>query len=309
MSGATGFVGTPLCQALRTHGEIVVSAVRKSASSLDFEHGALDSNTNWRSALHGCNAVIHLAARVHQLHESSVEVLGEYRKMNVDVTLNLAQQAADAGVQRFIFVSSIKVNGETSGERPFSADDIPTPEDPYGQSKLEAEQRLQELGRRSGMDVVIVRPPLVYGPGVRANFLRLMKLVAAGIPLPLAMVRSQRSLVGLDNLVDFLSLCVAHPLAAGKVWMVSDQHDVSVAELIRLIAAAMGRPARLLPVPPALLAGLATMLGKRAAQTRLLEALQVDSGPASRVLGWIPPVSLEEGIRRTVLHFRTQATS
>jgi nucleoside-diphosphate-sugar epimerase len=294
---------------LRADKHEVVAAVRKSTGNADFEHGPLGANTDWSAALHGSKVVVHLAARVHQMHESRGAASRAYREMNVGVTLNLAQQAISAGVARFVFVSSVKVNGETSGAHPFTAMDVPAPEDAYGLSKWEAEQGLQELGAKSGMEVVIVRPPLVYGPGVRANFLRLMSAVHAGMPLPLAMVRSPRSLVALDNLADFLSVCTTHPRAAGKVWMVSDQHDVSIAGLIRLIAAAMGRPARLLPVPPALLAGMAIMLGKRAAATRILDALQVDSRPASELLNWSPAVSLEEGIRRTVDDFLARLKS
>jgi len=246
---------------------------------------------------------MHLAARVHRMDDAGPDAIGAYREGNVNLTLNLARQAAESGVRRFVFVSSVKVNGELSGCRPFSATDVPAPQDPYGQSKWEAEQALRELGAASGMEIVIVRPPLVYGPGVRANFLRLMQLVRSGVPIPLASVKNRRSLVGLRNLVDFLLVCVLHPRAAGKVWMVSDQHDVTIAELIRLIAAAMEKPARLLPVPPGLLAGAASVLGKRAAAMRLLDPLQVDSTPATELLGWRPPLSLEEGIRDAVSHF------
>jgi UDP-glucose 4-epimerase len=260
-------------------------------------------DTDWRQALGTCQVVVHLAARVHQIHESSHDAIRAYREMNVDVTVNLARQAADAGLRRFVFVSSVKVNGESSGRHPFAATDTPNPQDPYGQSKWEAEQRLQELGSNSGMEIVIVRPPLVYGPGVSANFLRLMQLIRSGMPLPFGMIRNKRSLVGLDNLVDFLILCTSHPAVAGKVWMVSDQHDISIGELSRVIAAAMGKPARLLPIPPALLRVTAILMGKRDVATRLLDALQVDTTPANELLGWKPPVLLEEGIQRTVRHF------
>lgn len=303
VTGANGFVGKAVCQALSLQGHDVMSAVRRRNCESDFEIGGLNARTDWAQALTGSNAVIHLAARVHQMHERPADAVAAYRETNVDGTLNLARQAMAAGVSRFVFVSSIKVNGETSGARPFSPDDRPAPEDAYGRSKWEAEQGLQALACGTGMEVVIVRPPLVYGPGVRANFLRLMNLVHAGVPLPFGMVKSPRSLVGIDNLVDFLSLCVTHPNAAGKVWMVSDQHDVNIADLIRLIAAAMNKPARLLSVPPALLAGLAGVLGKKGTATRLLDALQVDSTAATKVLDWSPVITVEKGIRRTVSNF------
>lgn len=229
-----------------------------------------------------------------------------YQAMNVDVTLNLARQAAASGVRRFVFISSVKVNGECSRQRPFTAADGPAPEDSYGRSKWEAECLLNELGKASGMDIVIVRPPLVYGPGVRANFLQLMRLVRSGIPMPFSMIESRRSLIGLDNLVSFLVVCALHPAAAGRTWMVSDQHDVTIGELVSLIAKAMGKPARLFPLPPRLLTAAALLLGKSKEAKRLLDALQVDANPATDVLNWTPPVSLEQGIQRTVEHFLRQ---
>lgn len=303
VTGATGFVGAAFCAEMKKRGIGFVPAVRSRASPGDFQLGQLDGGTDWTPALRKCDTVMHLAARVHRMDDAGPDAIGAYREGNVNLTLNLARQAAESGVRRFVFVSSVKVNGELSGCRPFSATDVPAPQDPYGQSKWEAEQALRELGAASGMEIVIVRPPLVYGPGVRANFLRLMQLVRSGVPIPLASVKNRRSLVGLRNLVDFLLVCVLHPRAAGKVWMVSDQHDVTIAELIRLIAAAMEKPARLLPVPPGLLAGAASVLGKRAAAMRLLDPLQVDSTPATELLGWRPPLSLEEGIRDAVSHF------
>lgn len=303
VTGANGFVGNALCQTLGAQGHNVVSAVRQSTRESDFEHGCLTSNSDWMPALRGCDSIVHLAARVHQIHENPADAAAAYRDMNVAVTLNLARQAISAGVSRFVFVSSIKVNGETSGSRPFSPANLPRPEDAYGLSKWEAEQGLRNLSGDSGMELVIVRPPLVYGPGVRANFLRLLNLVHAGVPLPLGMVKNPRSLVSLYNLVDFLGLCVRHPNAAGKVWMVSDQQDVNIADLIRLIAAAMGKSARLLPIPPVMLAGLASFLGKKAITTRLLDALQVDSTAANTLLDWAPVMTVEEGISRTVAHF------
>jgi len=279
--------------------------VRKPLSSslhgqLVFETGDISAPIDWTPALAGCSVVVHLAARVHMMREQAADPEAVYQAMNVDATMRLAEQAAKQGVRRFVFVSSVKVNGERSQDRPFRADDVPAPEDPYGRSKLAAEQALQDFSARSGMELVIVRPPLVYGPGVRANFLRLMQLVKSGAPLPLGSIRNRRSMVALGNLVDFLMLCARHPAAAGATWMVSDNHDLSLPELVTQIAAAMGRQPRLLPVPPGLLAAGATALGRRAAAGRLLDSLQVDISPALERLGWTPPLDVGAGIRLAV---------
>jgi UDP-glucose 4-epimerase len=304
VTGANGFVGAALCEGLRRCGAPFHAAVRNSRNKDEFAIGDMAKASDWSRALAGCDTVIHLAARVHMMRDAAADPLAAYRAVNADATLELARQAAEWGVRRFVFLSSVKVNGERSlAERPCSAQDRPAPQDPYGVSKLEAELRLLECTQRAGMELVIVRPPLVYGPGVRANFLRLMQLVHSGAPLPLGAVHNRRSMVGIDNLVDFLLLCARHPDAAGRTWMVSDNHDVSIAELVRTIAAAMGRPLRLLPVPPALLSAALTLLGRRAAAGRLLDSLQVDVRPALKQLGWRPPVDFETGIARTVAHF------
>jgi UDP-glucose 4-epimerase len=312
VTGANGFVGAALCRELTRRGIPFIGSVRKHAGGRparenEFETSDLSVPVDWRPALAGCDVVIHLAARVHMMREQLADPLSVYRAVNVDATMRLARQAAELGTRRFVFVSSVKVNGERTTDRAFSAGDVPQPEDAYGKSKLEAEQALQEWSARSGVELVIVRPPLVYGQGVRANFLRLMQLVQSGVPLPLGSVHNLRSMVALDNLVDFLLLCAAHPAAAGSVWMVSDQQDVSISQLIRLIARAMNKPARLFPVPPGLLAASAAILGRRAAAGRLLDSLQVDAGPAVARLGWTPPLDVENGIRRTVAHFLAQA--
>jgi UDP-glucose 4-epimerase len=312
VTGANGFVGAALCRELTRRGIPFIGSVRKHAGGRparenEFETSDLSVSVDWRPALAGCDVVIHLAARVHMMREQLADPLSVYRAVNVDATMRLARQAAELGTRRFVFVSSVKVNGERTTDRAFSAGDVPQPEDAYGKSKLEAEQALQEWSARSGVELVIVRPPLVYGQGVRANFLRLMQLVQSGVPLPLGSVHNLRSMVALDNLVDFLLLCAAHPAAAGSVWMVSDQQDVSISQLIRLIARAMNKPARLFPVPPGLLAASAAILGRRAAAGRLLDSLQVDAGPAVARLGWTPPLDVENGIRRTVAHFLAQA--
>jgi nucleoside-diphosphate-sugar epimerase len=302
VTGAAGFVGSALCRQLRGAGAAVVAVVR---SAQDGAHalGSFDAGTDFSGVLAGVDTVVHLAARVHVMNDSEADQLGAYRAANVDTTLALARQAAACGVRRFVFASSLKVNGEASPLRPFGAADAPAPADPYGQSKHEAELGLRALAAASGMELVIVRPPLVYGPGVKANFLRLMELVRRGLPLPLASVRNRRSMVALDNLVDLLLVCCSHPQAPGHTFLVSDGHDLSSAELVRLIAAAMGRPARLLPVPPALLRAGAAVLGKAALAQRLLDSLQVDIDATRSTLGWTPPLRPEEGVRRCVDYF------
>ncbi|GGI54442.1 hypothetical protein GCM10011430_16160 [Oxalicibacterium solurbis] len=233
--------------------------------------------------------------------------LAVFRTVNVDATKDLARQAARHGVHRFVFVSSIKVNGEMTQYASFKASDVPAPLDAYGQSKLEAELALQQISRETGLEVVIVRPPLVYGPGVGANFLRLMQLVQKGIPLPLGAIHNLRSLVALDNLVDLLIVCAENLAAAGRTFLVSDDHDVSTPELVRMLATAMGRRARLVPVPVGCLAAGAALLGKSAAADRLLGSLQVDIRETRSVLGWEPVVSTEEAIGATVAHFLSRA--
>lgn len=305
ITGANGFVGAALCQALAAQRVPFVPCMRKQLAvgfpgAAAFETGDLSGPVDWTPALAGCSVVVHLAARVHMMREQAPDSEAVYRAMNVAATMRLAGQAAEQGVRRFVFVSSIKVNGERTLGRPFQADDVPAPEDPYGRSKLAAERALQAWAARTGTELVIVRPPLVYGPGVRANFLRLMQLVKSGAPLPLGNICNRRSMVALDNLVDFLLLCTKHPAAAGATWMVSDNHDMSLPELVTKIAAAMGRRPRLLPVPPGLLAAGATLLGRRAAAGRLLDSLQVDIGPALDRLGWTPPLDVETGIQLAV---------
>jgi nucleoside-diphosphate-sugar epimerase len=305
VTGASGFVGAALCQALLARDIPFIPCVRKPLSTLlpglaTFETGDLSGPVDWVPALAGCSVVVHLAARVHMMREQTADPDAVYRAMNVDATMRLAQQAAEQGVRRFIYVSSVKVNGERTLDRPFRADDPPAPEDAYGRSKLAAELALQAWAAKTGTELVIVRPPLVYGPGVRANFLRLMQLVKSGVPLPLGGIRNSRSMVALGNLVHFLVLCASHPGAADATWMVSDNRDLSLPELITLIATAMGRPARLLPVPAGLLSAGAGLLGHRAAAGRLLDSLQVDVSPALDRLGWKPPLDVETGIRLTV---------
>lgn len=304
VTGANGFVGTALCEALRTKGVAVVAAVRQGQAAGQTPVGDLTAVTDWTTALTGCNTVIHLAARVHVMSDKSEDPLQAYRATNVDATLRLARQAVAAGVKRFVFVSSVKVNGEaTRSGRPFSSATAAMPMDPYGQSKLEAEAALFDLGKQTGLDIVVVRPPLVYGPGVKANFLNLVKLVAKGLPLPFGSVKSLRSMVALDNLVDLLIRCAEHPRAPGGVFMVSDGVDLTVGGLVRLIAEALDKKIVLLPVPPPLMRGGAALLGKSAVADRLLGSLQVDIAKTRELLGWEPPVTPQSAIRKTVVHF------
>lgn len=267
----------------------------------DFEGvvvGAIDAETQWSEALLGIVTVVHLAARVHVMNDASENPMVEFRRINVAGTLNLARQAAAAGVKRFVFISSVKVNGErTAPGRPFTETDAPNPQDAYGQSKHEAEQGLRLMAEDTGMEVVIIRPPLVYGPGVKANFAALMRAVQRGWPLPLGAVHNQRSLVALDNLVDFIVTCITHPKAANQTFLVSDGQDLSTTELVRGMAKAAGVPARLLPVPVWALQAAGALLGKGDAVQRLCGNLQVDISKARQLLGWVPPVSVEEGLK------------
>lgn len=306
VTGATGFVGGALVRRLAGDHSFkgVVAAIRLNAESLpegvqSIQMGDLLPNTDWGPALRGVGAVVHCAARVHVMRDDSTDPLKVYREVNVSGTLNLARQAACAGVSRFVFVSSIKVNGEaTQPARPFTADDLPAPIDPYGMSKLEAEQGLRELEAQTGMEVVIVRPPLVYGPGVKANFALMMSWLERGIPLPLGAIHNARSVVALDNLVDLLVTCLKHPAAAGQTFLVSDGEDISTTELLRRTAEAMGRKAVLWPVPTFILEWGATLVGKRAVAHRLCGSLQVDINKTRQLLGWTPRVSIDDGLRR-----------
>ena len=303
VTGASGFVGGHLfkCLACR-RGIDVTGAVRAASSAIKtgmVAVGDIDQHTDWSAALKNPQVVVHTAARAHIMNDQATEPLAAFREVNVAGTLNLAYQAAAAGVRRFVFISSIKVNGEqTAPDRPFTCDDTPAPEDPYGISKLEAEQGLQQIALETGMEVVIIRPPLVYGPDVKGNFASMIKLVEKGLPLPFGAIDNCRSLVGLDNLVDLIITCIDHPNAANQVFLVSDGEDISTSGLLRRVAKAMGRPSRLIPVPAGLLQLGATLLGKKVVGQRLLGSLQVDISSTRERLDWTPPVSVDEGLRR-----------
>ena len=301
VTGASGFVGRALCEELSKREARVIGATRELHTPGNVVVGEVDEFTDWSRVLQECPTVVHLAARVHIMGDAAQDPLQEYRRTNVQGTLNLARQAAAAGVKRFIFISSVKVNGESTSEgRRFRPEDPPAPQDPYGISKMEAEQGLRLLASETGMEVVIIRPPLVYGPGVKANFAALMRAVERGIPLPLGAVHNQRSLVALDNLVDFIITCTTHPAAANQTFLISDGQDMSTADLVRGMARASGVPARLLPVPVPILRLAARMFGKTDAIDRLCGNLQIDASKARNLLGWVPPVSVEEGLRRVL---------
>lgn len=307
ITGATGFVGSRLLQALIESdlNEIVV-ATRRNMPDLPikcvcFLNEGLSGTANWTAALSGVDLVVHLASRVHVMEDKELNPLAAFRAVNVTGTVKLARQAAAAGVKRFLFLSSVKVNGEgTKHGRPFREVDKPAPLDPYGISKMEAEQALRELSSETGMEVVLIRPPLVYGPGVKANFAKLIGIVVSGWPLPLGAVHNQRSLVALDNLVDFILTCITHPQAANQTFLVSDGQDLSTTDLVRGLAQATGVPARLLPVPVWALQAGATLLGRGDALQRLCGNLQIDISKARDLLGWVPPLSVEEGLRRAM---------
>lgn len=307
VTGASGFVGSQLLKRLSELPEVAVrGTIRKDLMG---EHsglisvGEINGDTDWSEALQEQSVIIHTAGRAHVMEEAAVDPLVEFRLVNVAGTLNLARQAALAGIRRFVFISSVKVNGErTSLGACFRADDAPAPEDPYGISKKEAEEGLQKIAKETGMDVVIIRPPLVYGEGVKGNFASMARLLAKGLPLPLGAIHNKRSLVALDNLVDLIITCTDHPAAANQVFLAGDGEDLSTSELLHRVGTAMGRPARLVPVPAGILQFGATVVGKKAMAQRLLGSLQVDISKARDLLGWVPPLSVDEGLRRCFKH-------
>lgn len=304
VTGSTGFVGSRLVEVLAREGKAVRACTRKTTekifpSVITTRIDDLAGGTDWASALNGVETVIHSAARVHVMNDLSADPLLEFRRTNVKGTLNLARQAAKNEVRRFIFISSIKVNGEgTELGKPYTADDTPAPSDPYGISKQEAEQGLLRLAAETGMEVVIIRPVLVYGPGVKANFLSMMKWLSKGIPLPLGAIHNKRSLVALDNLIDLIITCMNHPGAVNQVFLVSDDEDLSTCDLLRRMGKALGKPARLLPIPASWLNLAAMLVGKRNVAQRLCGSLQVDISKTRQLLGWQPPLTVDQGLKR-----------
>lgn len=306
VTGANGFVGQALCQELQKRSVSFVPAVRRSMRADHVAVGTFDETTDWAAVLTGCSSVIHLAARVHVMQEVDANPLEAFRKVNVAATLNLAKQAVALGIRRFVYVSSIKVNGEATNGVPFSAHDQPAPVGPYAISKHEAEEALKDFCASSGMELVIVRPPLVYGSGVGANFRSLIRLVKLGIPLPLGSVENRRSMVAVENLVDLLILCTSHPNASGQTFLVSDDNDLSTPQLVRLIADGLKANRLIFRFPPKFLSALAGVVGKAGAAERLIESLQVDISHTKSRLEWIPLASPRSAIERTVAEFITK---
>lgn len=306
VTGATGFVGQGIVRELAESDKYALRLGMRTiplgehGSAQAFHVGDVGPDTDWRAALAGVDSIIHTVGKAHAPKDDASESMNDYRKINVHGALQLARQAAEAGVRRMIFISSVKVNGEFTVEQPFTAFDTPCPLGAYGVSKWEAEQGLRDISRRTGMELVVVRPPLVYGSGVKANFERLLSLVKKGVPLPLKAVNNKRSFVALGNLVDLLIKCIDHPAAAGQTFMVSDGEDVSTPELIKRIARAAGCEARLFSVPLSLLRGAAGLVGRTADFERLTMSLQVDISHTRNTIGWTPIITLDEGLVRMV---------
>lgn len=313
VTGASGFIGQALVSKLGGLPRFSVLAWSRGGSlnavggAQLVQHGDLSTDTDWQERLVGVDVVLHTVARVHVMRDPAADPLAAFRAVNAEGTLNLSRQAAAAGVRRLVFISSIKVNGETTAPgQSFSADDVPAPLDSYGVSKMEAEQGLRKIAAQTGMEVVIIRPPLVYGPGVKANFLAMMRWLSRGIPLPLGAIHNRRSLVALDNLVDLIVTCIDHPTAANQTFLMSDGEDLSTTDLLRRMGRALGKPARLLPVPATLLKTGAALVGRPELAQRLCGNLQVDISKTRALLGWTPPISVDEGLRRAAEGFRRE---
>jgi nucleoside-diphosphate-sugar epimerase len=308
VTGVNGFIGKYLCAELLRREYAVIAASRSVNDCIGMIDwvviSSINNETDWSHALHGIDVVIHLAARVHVMNEVATDPLDEFRKVNVNGTLNLAKQAVTAAVKRFVFISSVKVNGEyTQLDKPFTEIDTPNPQDPYGISKSEAEQGLMLIAQKTSMEVVVIRPPLVYGAGVKANFASMMRMVKRSIPLPLGAIHNKRSFVYIDNLVSLIMKCIIHPAAANQVFLVSDGNDLSTTELLRGCASALGVRSRLLPIPQKLIEFLAVLIGKKNVAQRLCGNLQVDITKARRLLDWKPPITVEEGLKATAIDF------
>jgi nucleoside-diphosphate-sugar epimerase len=311
VTGASGFVGRQVCAELLRQGHSVRAAVRSANSTIEnievVPVGTIDDKTDWINALRGVDVVIHLAARVHVMKDTVSDPLAEFLKVNLYGTSNLAQQAARAGVKRLVYVSSVKVNGEQTIEtQRFAESDGSNPQDPYAVSKWQAERALRRIALETGLEIVIVRPPLVYGPGVKGNFISLLAAIDKGIPLPLAGAKNARSLVYVGNLADALIACATHPAAAGQTFLVSDGEDVSTSVLVEKIALALGRNSRSFYFPPVLLRAAAALLGRTAQLDRLFGSLRVSDNKLRDELGWQPPYTLEQGLRATADWYYSQ---
>ncbi|WP_335921489.1 SDR family oxidoreductase [Shewanella chilikensis] len=305
VTGASGFLGSHICKSLSSRNIQYVPVVRGESSFVDCcKIDCVDESTDWSGALNNISTIIHCAARVHLMRDLSSDPITEYRKTNTFGTINLARQAADAGVKRFIFISSIKVNGDSSKPgRPFNKYNEKCPKDCYGISKAEAESQLLKIARETGLEVVIIRPTLVYGPGVKANFHSLMNLVYKGLPLPFGSIKNKRSLVSVLNLVDLIITCIDHPKAVNQVFLVSDDYDVSTASMVKHMSQALGKSCRLIPVPLWCYHLVGKVTGKMDVVDRLLGSLQVDITDTKNTLDWIPPQTLEEGFKETAEAF------
>jgi nucleoside-diphosphate-sugar epimerase len=306
ITGANGFVGKLLISDLLKRQCNVVGALRSQGDvHTDVKTvaiGDINAATDWSVALDAINTIVHLAARVHVMNDAASDPLAEFRRVNVDGTLNLGRQAVKAGVKRFIFVSSIKVNGElTQVNKPFTASDIPCPQDAYGISKYEAEQGLLKLASETGLEVVIIRPPLIYGGGVKANFASMMKAVKSGFPLPLGNINNKRSFVYIGNLISLILKCIDHPAAINQVFLVSDGHDLSTTGLLKVCAQSLGAKLRLLPVPQRFLEVAAKILSKENLAQRLCGNLQVDITKTRQLLDWEPQFTVDEGLKEVAL--------
>lgn len=307
ITGANGFVGRALILklALETN-HFVRASVRKKIIQFPSQIEVLEnmdasSNTNWTDALRDIDVVVHLFARVHVMDDKVADPLLEFRNINVNATITLAKTAAKLGIKRFIFLSSVKVNGESTFHKPFSEFDLPHPQDAYAISKWEAEKALRKISKDTGMEVVIIRSPLVYGPNVKANFLKMMQYIKRGIPLPLGAIQNKRSLIGIDNLVDFIAMTISHPKAAHQTFLISDDEDISTTDLLRRIGKHIGKPARLIPLHPKILSFIFNILGRQDFGDRLLGSLEVDITKAKKLLAWSPPKTLDEGLKATVI--------
>lgn len=305
ITGYSGFVGSLLCKELNNTHQLHLLGRKDSDSGVVFKSN-IDKDSNFSESLTGVDCVIHSAARVHVMNDYSVDPLAEFKAVNTQGTFNLANQAAQAGVKRFIFLSSIKVNGESTTDKlSFKATDLYAPEDPYGISKAEAEQQLLELGKQTGMEIVIIRPPLVYGEGVKANFASLMRLVTKGLPLPFRLIKNnKRSLVSVYNLVDLIKVCIDHPNAANQVFLASDDHDLSTAEMVALMAKVQNKPNLAIPVPVWCFKLAGKLLGKQAVIDRLTGSLQLDIAHTKSTLNWSPPFPVEHGFELAAKSFR-----
>lgn len=310
VTGANGFVGRALIETLHDAGYEVVGAYRDAGPEVfSYAHeqyvGEVHGRTDWRKALSGCDVVVHLAARAHIMRETAIDPIAAFRTVNTEGTLNLARQAVEAGVKRFILASTIKVNGE-GRDRAYDESDSPEPQDPYATSKWEAESGLRDIARLTGLEVVILRFPLVYGPRVGGNFLRLLKLVDRGLPMPFGCLKNRRSLIYLSNLTDAIRVCITHPKAVNKTFLISDSEDTSTPELIRQLAAVFGRSVWLIQVPVSWLRFIGNLTGKNKEMDRLLGSLWVDSTAIRRDLDWVPPYSMKDGLAATVAWFNEQ---